>query len=146
MLEIVKKNDCPIKTYNEDATQTSFENESFDIVIISFAIHEKDRNTQVKIINEACRLIKKDGFMLVVDYVFDNKTTIFSRIGISIIEKMAGEEHYTNFKNYIRNNGLLGLIKNDRFKLVKNNRRLFNGVTISIYQPIIRAFHPLIRE
>ena len=146
MLEIVKKYDCPIKTYNEDATQTSFENESFDIVIISFALHEKDRNTQEKIINEACRLIKKDGFMLVVDYVFDNKTTLFSRMGISIIEKMAGEEHYTNFKNYIQNNGLSSLIKNDRFKLVKNNRKLFNGVTISIYQPNTRTFHSLMRE
>jgi len=77
MLEIAKRSNSSIKIYNEDAIKTSFNNESFDVVIISFAIHEKDRNTQQALIDEVYRIIKKDGFMLVVDYVFDNKTTKF---------------------------------------------------------------------
>jgi len=137
MLEIAKNNDYQIKIYNEDATKTSFENGSFDIVIISFAIHEKDRNTQENLIKEAYRLIKKDGFMFIVDYVFDNKTTKFGRIGINIIERIAGKEHYNNFKSYIQNNGLSSLIKKDRFKLIKYNRKLFNGVAISIYKKML---------
>ena len=134
MLEIARKNDSRIKIYNEDATKTNFENESFDIVIISFALHEKDRNTQKSFINEAHRLIKKDGFILVVDYDFDNKTPKLVKIGISIIERIAGKEHYNNFKGYIRNNGLLSLINKDKFKLIKAHKRLFNGVVISRYQ------------
>ncbi|MEA3386015.1 MAG: class I SAM-dependent methyltransferase, partial [Thermodesulfobacteriota bacterium] len=74
MLEIARKNNYRIKIYNEDATKTNFVNESFDIIIISFALHEKDRSTQESFINEAHRLIKKDGFIVVVDYNFDNKT------------------------------------------------------------------------
>ncbi len=134
MLEIARKNDYRIKIYNEDATKTNFENESFDIVIISFALHEKDRNTQKSFINEAHRLIKKDGFILVVDYDFDNKTPKLVKIGISIIERIAGKEHYNNFKGYIRNNGLLSLINKDKFKLIKAHKRLFNGVVMSRYQ------------
>ena len=134
MLEIARKNDSRIKIYNEDATKTNFENESFDIAIISFALHEKDRNTQKSFINEAHRLIKKDGFILVVDYDFDNKTPKLVKIGISIIERIAGKEHYNNFKGYIRNNGLLSLINKDKFKLIKAHKRLFNGVVISRYQ------------
>ena len=136
MLEIAKRSDSSIKIYNEDATKTNFDNASFDVVIISFAIHEKDRNTQQALINEAYRIIKKDGFMLVVDYVFDNKTTKFGRILISIIERIAGREHYGNFKNYIQNKGLLSLVKKDKFKLIKYNRMSSGAVTISIYKKI----------
>ena len=137
MLEIAKRSNSSIKIYNEDAIKTSFDDASFDVVIISFAIHEKDRNTQQALINEAYRIIKKDGFMLVVDYVFDNKTTKFGRIIISIIERIAGGEHYINFKSYIQNKGLLSLIKKDKFKLMKCNRTSFGAVTISIYHKIL---------
>ena len=136
MLEIAKRSNSSIKIYNEDAIKTSFDNASFDVVIISFAIHEKDRNTQQALIDEAYRIIKKDGFMLVVDYVFDNKTTKFGRIVISMIERIAGREHYINFKSYIQNDGLLSLIEKDKFKLIKYNRMSFGAVTISIYQKI----------
>ena len=137
MLEIAKRSDSSIKIYNEDATKTSFDDAWFDVVIISFAIHEKDRNTQQALINEAHRIIKKDGFMLVVDYVFDNKTTKYGRILISMIERIAGSEHYRNFKNYIQNKGLLSLIKKDKFKLTKCNRMSSGAVTISIYRKIL---------
>ena len=136
MLEIVKRSNSSIKIYNENAIKTSFNNASFDVVIISFAIHEKDRNTQQALIDEAYRIIKKDGFMLVVDYVFDNKTTKFGIIVINIIERIAGGEHYINFKSYIQNDGLLSLIEKDKFKLIKYNRMSFGAVTISTYQKI----------
>ena len=137
MLGVAKKNDYPIKIYNQDATKTGFLNESFDITILSFAIHEKDRITQENLINETHRLIKKNGFLLVVDFVFDNKTTKFSRTTIGIIERMAGREHYNNFKRYIQIDGLSSLIPKDKFKLIKDNRNILNGVTISIYQKIL---------
>jgi len=137
MLEIARKNDSRIKIYNEDATKTNFENESFDIAIINFALHKKDRSTQESFINEAHRLIKKDGFIVVVDYNFDNKTPKLIKIGISIIERIAGKGHYNNFKGYIRNNGLLSLINKDKFKLIKAHKRLFNGVVMSMYQKTI---------
>lgn len=137
MLEIAKRSDSSIKIYNEDATKTNFDNASFDVVIISFAIHEKDRNTQQALINEAYRIIKKDGLMLVVDYVFDNKTTKFGRILISIIERIAGREHHRNFKSYIQNEGLFSLIKKDKFKLIRYNRMSSGAVTISIYKKIL---------
>lgn len=137
MLEIAKRTDSSVKIYNEDATKTNFDNASFDVVIISFAIHEKDRNTQQALISEAYRIIKKDAFMLVVDYVFDNKTTKYGRILVSVIERIAGSEHYRNFKNYIQNKGLLSLIKKDKFKLIKCNRMSSGAVTISIYRKIL---------
>ncbi len=136
MLEVVKKDSYPIKIYLEDATKTNFKNETFDIVLISMAIHEKDRLTQEKFLNEAYRIIKKDGTMLVVDYVFDKKTSGLGRSGICFVERLAGKNHYNNFRSYIKYKGLSSLIKKERFKLIKNYRKLFNGVTISLYQKL----------
>lgn len=136
MLKIARKSSQPIRTYLEDATKTSFKNESFDIVIISFAIHEKDRNTQVMMIEEAYRILKEKGLLLVVDFVFDNNTKKIGKFGINVIERIAGKEHFKNFKNYIQNNGLLSLINNDKFKLLKNTKKFFQSITISKYQKV----------
>jgi len=136
MLEIAKRGNSSIKISKEDATNTNFDDASFDVVILSFAIHEKDRNTQQALMNEAYRIIKKDGLMLVVDYVFDNKTTKFGKILVSIIERIAGGEHDRNFKNYIQNEGLSSLIEKDKFKLIKRNRMSSGAVTIATYQKI----------
>jgi len=127
MLKVAQKGGYPIKIYNKDATKTGFDDAAFDIVMISFAIHEK-------LLREAHRLVKEDGFILIVDYAFDDKTTKLGRMGISLIERIAGGEHYRNFKWYIENDGLESLMKADKFKLVKDNRMTFNGVTISTYQ------------
>ena len=136
MLEIAKRGDSSIKIYKEDATKTNFDHALFDLVMISFAIHEKDRNTQQALMNEAYRIIKEDGFLLVVDYVFDNETTKFGQILVRLIEGIAGGEHNRNFQNYIQYKGLSSLIKKDKFKLVKCNRMSSGAVTISIYQKI----------
>ncbi len=134
MLRVAEKGGYPIKIYNEDATETNFDDASFDIVIISFAIHEKDRETQEKLIEETHRLIKESGTILIIDFSFDEKTTKLGKMGIDFIERMAGGEHYLNFKGYIANGGLESLIKADKFEFVKDSRRAFNGVVISTYR------------
>ena len=134
MLEVARKGDHSIKIYNKDATETNFDDATFDIVMLSFAIHEKDRETQEKMLDEAHRILKKDGKILIVDFSLDEKTTKLGKFGIDFIERMAGEEHYRNFKKYIADNGLESLIKADKFALIKDSRKAFNGVTISTYK------------
>ena len=136
MLRVAKKGDYPLKIYHQDATETGLDDAAFDVVMLSFAVHEKDRETQERMLDEAHRLLKKDGIILVVDFIFDDKTQNLGRWGIRSIEKMAGGEHYANFKKYIQNNGLASLMKEDKFKFVKSHRMAFNGVTVSKYQKI----------
>jgi len=136
MLRVAQQGNYPIKIYHQDAAKTNFEDAVFDVVMLSFAVHEKDRETQESILDEAYRLLKEDAFILIVDFVFDDKTKKMGSLGIRLIEKMAGGEHYSNFKKYIRNNGLASLMKEDKFKFIKNHRMAFNGVTVSKYQKI----------
>ena len=134
MLKIARKGNFPIKVYAEDATRTGLKAGSFHVIIISFAIHEKDRNTQETMVNEAYRIMKKNGLMLIVDFVFDERTTLPGKLGITLMERMAGKEHYGNFKRYIQNKGFSTLIKPEKFELVKSERKLFNGLSISLYR------------
>lgn len=134
MLKIARKGNFPIKIYAADAAKTGFKSGSFDVIIISFAIHEKDRNTQESMINEAHRIIKENGLMLIVDFIFDERTMLAGRLGISLIERIAGKEHYRNFRSYIKNNGLSDLIKPEKFELIKSERKFYNGLTISLYR------------
>ncbi len=136
MLRVAQQGNYPIKIYHQDAAKTKFEDAVFDVVMLSFAVHEKDRETQESILDEAYRLLKEDAFILIVDFVFDDKTKKMGSLGIRLIEKMAGGEHYSNFKKYIQNNGLASLMKEDKFKFIKNHRMAFNGVTVSKYQKI----------
>ena len=136
MLRVAQQGNFPIKIYHQDAAKTNFEDAVFDVVMLSFAVHEKDRETQESMLDEAYRLLKEDAFILIVDFVFDDKTKKMGSLGIRLIEKMAGGEHYSNFKKYIQNNGLASLVKEDKFKFIKNHRMAFNGVTISKYQKI----------
>ncbi len=136
MLRVAQQGNYPIKIYHQDAAKTNFEDAVFDVVMLSFAVHEKDRETQESILDEAYRLLKEDAFILIVDFVFDDKTKKMGSLGIRLIEKMAGGEHYSNFKKYIQNNGLASLMKEDKFKFIKNHRMAFNGVTVSKYQKI----------
>ena len=134
MLDVAKKGDHSVEIYQKDATETDFDDATFNVVMLSFAVHEKDRVTQERMIAEAHRIIKTDGILLIVDFSFDEKTTWLGRTGIDLIERMAGGEHYLNFKKYIKNNGLVSLINADKFELVKDDRKGFNGVTISTYR------------
>jgi ubiquinone/menaquinone biosynthesis C-methylase UbiE len=135
MLDIAKKNkNGRIHIYKEDATRTGFESGSFDVVIISLALHEKDRTAQKDILNEAHRLLRDDGLVIIVDFHFDAKTGRSIRIGISIVERIAGREHFNNFRKFIRKSGLSSLIEKGKFDLVEQRKELYNSMAISKYK------------
>lgn len=136
MLEIAKKGDYPIKIYNEDATNTSLKDSSFDVITISFAIHEKPRKIQEGILKEAKRILRTSGLLLIVDYDIDKETTFLSKLGIYGIERAAGKLHYFYFKNFIKNKGLESLIDKNIFKLEQKEKVLLKGVAISQYRKI----------
>ena len=136
MLDVAGKGGHLINLYKEDATDTSFDDELFDIVMMSFAIHENDRVIQENLLKEAYRLLKKDGLLIIADFVLDEKTKKFGRMAIRFVERIAGKRHYRNFRKYIKNKGLESLINDEKFKFLKNKRSLLNGVRIAMYKKL----------
>lgn len=56
-----------------DATSTSFEDNSFDVVIISLVLHELSEKYAKKIITEAKRVVSSRGMIIVVEWELPKK-------------------------------------------------------------------------
>jgi demethylmenaquinone methyltransferase/2-methoxy-6-polyprenyl-1,4-benzoquinol methylase len=70
-----------------DATCTDFPDNRFDIIMVSFALHEMDTELLQKVLAEVNRLLKSDGLFLVLDFAKGDGlfSLIFTRIW-SILE------------------------------------------------------------
>lgn len=134
MLKIAAQGTEPAPCMLQDATHTELETGSFDLAIISFALHEKPIPTAKKILAEAIRLIEKDGYLIVVDYNIDKKRTWLGKWGINWVEYLAGVEHYRNFKQYIQAGGLFHLMGNIPVKLLETNTYHLGATRFWLFQ------------
>lgn len=57
-----------IEVYKADASSTPFEDNSFDIVLIALVLHEIDSNLAGKVLQEAYRVLKTTGYLLVLEW------------------------------------------------------------------------------
>lgn len=65
----IKKADIRnIELQKMDATQLSFESESFDKILLSLIIHEMDDKLRAEIITEAIRVLKPDGRIIITEW------------------------------------------------------------------------------
>ena len=111
MLEIARKGPVSADCRWGDATQMGYADQSFDLLTTTFALHEKEHRSARKIAEEMVRLTAVGGDVLIVDYELSDKTSMLSRSSIYLIEKIAGGEHYRNFKTYIQTGGLSVLLE-----------------------------------
>ena len=51
-----------------DASNLNFANESFNIVLISAALHEMDKLLRSRVLQEVHRVLKKEGYLLIFDH------------------------------------------------------------------------------
>jgi ubiquinone/menaquinone biosynthesis C-methylase UbiE len=66
--KIAKQKLANIELMTMSATALRLEDDSFDGVMISFALHEFDRETREKVLREAARVLKPGGRFCVVDF------------------------------------------------------------------------------
>ncbi|WP_454055552.1 methyltransferase domain-containing protein [Clostridium sp. Marseille-Q7071] len=57
-----------IEVYKADASSIPFEDNSFDIVLIALVLHEIDSNLAGKVLQEAYRVLKTTGYLLVLEW------------------------------------------------------------------------------
>lgn len=134
MLEIAKSGKIKTNCYEQDAENINFSDESFDMTMTTFALHEKSQSSAKKILNEMIRLTQKDGHLIIVDFSIDSNTFFLARKGISFIESHAGDDHYKHYKEYIASNGLDTLLEGSPLKEVEKHYFAFNGVVLKVLQ------------
>jgi len=127
MLNQAGKGKEKVTCKNQDATRLSYSNDQFDVGIISLALHEKPIETATKILDEAFRVIKPGGYLMLVDYVFDEKTHPWIKIPVHVVERFAGKDHYKYFREYLRYGGMDKLTDSREFE---KEYRFHKGATM----------------
>ncbi len=97
-----------VKLYNMDASDTTFEDNTFDVIIISLVLHELPEELASKILLEAKRILKPEGKILVMEW--EEPQSFFKKILFYLIRKLEpkGFEQFlkNDLKSYLERFGL----------------------------------------
>jgi ubiquinone/menaquinone biosynthesis C-methylase UbiE len=78
-----KQYSCPTEFVEGDVTATTFDGDSFDKVFVAHAIHEMYREDRLKTLQEARRVLKQNGQVIVLE--IDNPPNIWVRLLFGLI-------------------------------------------------------------
>jgi ubiquinone/menaquinone biosynthesis C-methylase UbiE len=111
-----------------NASKIKYSSESFDLVISMLTLHEMPNEIRPKVVAEMLRVIKEDGRVLLIDYHPDHnhfqRGWMYKAL-VYFFEIAAGREHFKNYRSFIRNKGIPGLILShklivDKIKIAGN--------------------------
>jgi ubiquinone/menaquinone biosynthesis C-methylase UbiE len=89
-----------------DATDLSiYQKESFDVAVTSLSMHQFDREVALRVLLEMKRVARR---IIIADYNCPMEHRI-SKLLAWTIERMAGGDHYRNFRRYMEEGGIKGL-------------------------------------
>lgn len=130
MIAYAKSKSSIIHFHEGDASNTYFPDASFDVILISLALHDKDQYLREAILKEISRLLSSNGSVFVADFCFDEKTKTIGRFLITAVEFNAGGDHYRNFKDYHKRGRMLNILPENVFKVEEVARVLKNGIAV----------------
>ena len=93
----------------EDATRMSFPDGAFDLVTAAFLFHVVPVAARPALLGECLRVLKGDGRLLAFDYHTGPLSFPLGwawRWVATCIERMAGSEHYANYRSFLAQGGL----------------------------------------
>jgi len=108
-----------------DAATMPFYSASFDAVIMQLGLHEMGNNIRSDCGQEIIRIAKKNAVFLFFDFAPTNKLS-FSKFILTIIEFIAGKDHYRNGRRFIKKGGILSFLENLNLEVIKTHM-FFNG-------------------
>jgi len=111
MLKVARRGNKIGNLMESDVQHTGLPGASFDIIIISLAVHEKSARMQKNMLAEAKRLLAPEGQLILVDFSLDDQAKMIGKIAAGMIERLAGKEHYRNFKTYVNKGGMCPVIQ-----------------------------------
>jgi demethylmenaquinone methyltransferase/2-methoxy-6-polyprenyl-1,4-benzoquinol methylase len=107
-----------------DATNLPFDDSSFDIACISFALHLMPLPIREQALSEMIRVVKSGGSILIADLALPEKG--LSRFLVSHLFQLYDDRHYQEFLKV----GLEGLLRPMGVEIVQQLSLLFGGVRI----------------
>lgn len=88
-----------------------FADGSFDLAMLSLVLHESAEEP-LALIDEALRVAPR---VLILDWCMAERNLDYPvRLGVRLVERLAGSRHYAAYKNYMRRGALEGLVERYR--------------------------------
>ncbi|MDD4874570.1 MAG: methyltransferase domain-containing protein [Dehalococcoidales bacterium] len=139
MLDVALKNKKKLDAANAsfflaDATALPFDDGSFDYVSISFALHDKDRDTRNGVVSEMKRVIKPEGALVFIDYRVPISRNVLG-IAATAIEYFVGGAHYRGFKDFTGSGGIKKILETHSLKEEKAG--YFKGGLVTMVKAVL---------
>lgn len=97
-------------------------NGKFDYAVITYVLHEMPPGERIKMLKKMKQLANK---IIIGDYVIPVPDSFYGKL-TRIVEFLAGKDHNTNFKDYVKRGGLYFLLEQSELTIVKEIKRLPN--------------------
>jgi len=118
-----------------DATQLPFHHE-FDAAVISIALHEMLQQVREKVWESMRRAVRSGGRLIALDFAIPERNSLLARIAVDLIGQdergtlAYHPQHYENFREFMRNGGLISWIYKQGQPLEEEYR--FWGGTLAV--------------
>jgi SAM-dependent methyltransferase len=107
-----------------DARGLPFADNAFDAVVLSLALHEMSESTGNAALAEALRVAPR---VLLADYrLAERNLDLPAALFVHLPERLAGGEHYLNFRGFMARGGVEGLAQRAGLAVIRRER-LFGG-------------------
>lgn len=117
-----------------DGASLPFDDAAVDLVLLSMTLHALPPAGRAGVLAEAARVLAADGRILVLDYHAGPRSGLSSRAtgwGITGIERLAGGEHYSSYRQFMSAGGVPPLAAGLGLHAVKT--RALKGGALALY-------------
>lgn len=87
---------------------------NYDYAVMTYVIHEVNPDERVQLLNDMAQIADK---IIIGDYLTPSKKGFWNFLN-EVVEFLAGNEHYSNYKHFIANNGLQSLVNRAGLKVL----------------------------
>ncbi len=120
----------------EGAAQTSFADDTFDLVNVVLVLHELPARLRRPVLVECSRVVREDGAIVVADfgcppYAFPTGW-LYEGLILALELIIGGRQHFANYRHFLAHRGLLPLFEAARLHVADS--RVAAGGTTGIYR------------
>lgn len=101
-------------------------NEHFDYAVMTYVIHEVNEKERINLLLDIAKVADK---IVIGDYLIPQPRNFSGKL-TSIIEFIAGTEHYKNFRNYEANGGIQCLADTSDLKIIDEIKNKTNHIAV----------------
>ena len=111
-----------------NAAQPPLAKRSFELILLSFFLHELPAKIRLAVVSEATDLLREDGRLVIIDYhtgpIRGMKGWV-TKLFIVCVEMAAGMKHFWAFRHFLSNKGLPEILSRHHLSEVK--RKIVSG-------------------